>query len=238
MNSPWLSFSGTGSAPRASTQHGTLPFANWCGAYQRRSRATLRRARAAAAPPTSSRRRGSTSARRSASRAAAPGPSRVIRMCASAVRSVSTSGCAAARNARSTTRSSFSRHAAATRSLLAREPRRSDSRRERRRGRGARERHDDAYGRRRARRERQPIGERARGVARSDRATCARSGHVRRGEQSRHAVPRRMETRRRDRAAQRKTLRVAVDRERARRPTPVADRARRRPARSGTASAD
>ena len=40
-NSPSLSFSATGSAPRASTQHGTLPSANWCGANQRRkSRAT------------------------------------------------------------------------------------------------------------------------------------------------------------------------------------------------------
>ena len=32
MSSPWLSFSGTGSAPRASTQQGTLPLANWKGA--------------------------------------------------------------------------------------------------------------------------------------------------------------------------------------------------------------
>src|SRR5687767_612018 len=34
MNSPWLSFSGTGSAPRESTQHGILPFSNWYFAYQ------------------------------------------------------------------------------------------------------------------------------------------------------------------------------------------------------------
>ena len=32
MNSPWLSFSGTGSAPRESTQQGTLPLGNWYGA--------------------------------------------------------------------------------------------------------------------------------------------------------------------------------------------------------------
>src|SRR5690606_41956722 len=29
-------FSGTGSLPRASTQHGTLPFSNWYGAYHSR----------------------------------------------------------------------------------------------------------------------------------------------------------------------------------------------------------
>ena len=36
MSSPWLSFSGTGSAPRASTQQGTMPLSNWYGANHRR----------------------------------------------------------------------------------------------------------------------------------------------------------------------------------------------------------
>src|SRR5512141_2374822 len=34
MNSPWLSFSGTGSAPRPSTTQGILPLGYWYRAYQ------------------------------------------------------------------------------------------------------------------------------------------------------------------------------------------------------------
>src|SRR6187551_169928 len=40
MNSPWLSFSGTGSAPRRSTQQGIFPLANWYGANHSRNSRT------------------------------------------------------------------------------------------------------------------------------------------------------------------------------------------------------
>ena len=49
MNWPWLSFSATGSAPRASTQQGTLPLANRNPAYQ------VVKSRAASSSPRRSR---------------------------------------------------------------------------------------------------------------------------------------------------------------------------------------
>ncbi len=113
ISSPWLSFSGTGSLPRASTQHGTMPLSNWYGAYHSRY------CRTASSRPS----------RSSPSEIIAPsriqlrayervpgcrlGPTREISMCASAVRRVSASGWPASGNC-SRTWSSVCRHIAAT----------------------------------------------------------------------------------------------------------------------------
>ena len=82
--SPWLSFSATGSAPRASTQHGTLPTGeDEAGVpVDELARAPRPRPGAASRPP-SSRRRAPSCARRSACPGCSAGPSRDIRMCAS-----------------------------------------------------------------------------------------------------------------------------------------------------------
>ena len=94
ISSPWLSFSGTGSLPRSSTQHGTLPLSNWYGAYQRRN------PRATSSRPMRSRPSEIIAPSRIQLRAyervpgCRRGPMRLISMCASAVRSVSTSALA------------------------------------------------------------------------------------------------------------------------------------------------
>jgi hypothetical protein len=113
MNSPWLSFSATGSAPRASTQHGTLPLANRCCAYhctKSREACTSPRRKSPATIIAPSRTQLRAYERVPGCSAA---PSRDIRMCASELRTVSTTGCAAAGSVRPT-RFSRSRHCAAT----------------------------------------------------------------------------------------------------------------------------
>jgi hypothetical protein len=113
MSSPALSCSGTVSAPRSSTQHGTLPLSNWCGTYQRRKSAATsawprRISEDAIIAPSRIHER---AYERVPGRSAAP--SRVMRMWASEDRIVSTRGWAAAGTSIST-RLSLVRHARAT----------------------------------------------------------------------------------------------------------------------------